>query len=259
MNTNTVETMRLVFYYQTFQPNLDVGKACTHVHLAAIHFGFNADGSPYIHLNDQSPFSPDFDSVWAQMKALQARGVKIILMIGGAGGGYADLFGNIEDFYPLLLQCLETNPIDGVDLDIEEAVNLTDVVNLTCRLHSDCPDLLFTMAPLPNSLISDAPGLGGFSYRTLVNALAQQSITISYFNVQCYDSYTVDVYDSIVQNGYDPSTVVMGQLGAMSGTVPVAHALRAKYPTFGGVFTWEYYDTQPTPLQWATDMSRENM
>ena len=71
---------RVSFYYQTFcglQTLLALPDPLpvTHVVLAALHFGVNPDGTPYIHLNDHDPGWDGFDRVWAELAALRARGV----------------------------------------------------------------------------------------------------------------------------------------------------------------------------------------
>ena len=42
---------------------------------------------PYIHLNNCPPNDPKFDEVWEEMTWAQNRGIRVVLMIGGAGGG----------------------------------------------------------------------------------------------------------------------------------------------------------------------------
>ena len=58
---------RIIYYYQTFNgltSILNKNTSVTHIHLSAIHFGNNQDGSPYIHLNNYPPNDKKFDSVW---------------------------------------------------------------------------------------------------------------------------------------------------------------------------------------------------
>lgn len=252
--------MRTIFYYQTFAkgPTLDVTPYCTHVHLAAIHFGLEPDGQPYIHLNNDYPDAPCFDDVWQQMGALQrTQGVKIVLMIGGAGGGFSALFANYDPCYALLLDTIRRHNLDGVDLDMEEPVTLAQATRLIADLRRDCPGLLVAMAPLAGSLSADTAGMAGFVYADLVRALGKQGLCVDYFCAQCYDAWSTDAYDGMVRNGYGPANLVLGQLGpsGTSATAPVAAALRAKYGAqFGGVDTWEYLDTAPSPQAWAQAM-----
>ena len=100
---------KAIFYYQTFydsnnnfisiKPVIYEGSPITHIHLASIHFGFNKDSSRYIHLNNKTPDDQYFHKVWEDIKFAKSKGIKIIAMIGGAGGGFSTLFRNYKDFY----------------------------------------------------------------------------------------------------------------------------------------------------------------
>ena len=51
-----------------------------------------------------------------------------MLMIGGAGGAYTELFRDFKRYYPLLKQLLSKKTfIGGIDLDIEESVDINQV------------------------------------------------------------------------------------------------------------------------------------
>ena len=80
---------RVILYYQTFSdltPILIENSPVTHIHLSSIHFGEDTNGNPYIHLNNYSPYNDIFDSVWTNMERAASLGIKVKLMIGGAGG-----------------------------------------------------------------------------------------------------------------------------------------------------------------------------
>ena len=54
---NQITRNRIIYYYQTFvglKPILVENTPVTHIHLSAVHFGKNKDGTPYIHINDNS-------------------------------------------------------------------------------------------------------------------------------------------------------------------------------------------------------------
>ena len=80
----------------------------THIHLSSIHFGINNDGSYYIHLNDYPPNDPRFNVVWEQLKEASDLGIKIVLMVGGAGGGFTQLFSNYQEYYKLLKKTVKS-------------------------------------------------------------------------------------------------------------------------------------------------------
>ena len=103
---------RIIYYYQTFtdlSPILVENSPVTHIHLSAIHFGNNPDGTPYIHLNNHPPNDPIFDKMWGQINKAHDLGIKIVLMVGGAGGAYTDLFNNFDTYYSFLYQTIKNN------------------------------------------------------------------------------------------------------------------------------------------------------
>ena len=143
---------RIIYYYQTFNGLQDIldKQVVTHIHLSSIHFGNNKDGSPYIHLNDNPPTSNVFDSVWKDCYKATSIGIKIVLMVGGAGGAFSYLFNKFDTYYSLLKKCIETHScICGIDLDIEESVSLDNVKMLIRTLTNDFGQkFIITMAPL---------------------------------------------------------------------------------------------------------------
>lgn len=240
-------TKRITFYYQTFDTPLVLPPHVTHLHLAALHFGTEVDGQPYIHLNNYYPDSPVFDDVWDSLQALE--GIRILIMIGGAGGGFAAFFSNYDIYYPMLVQFLHNhNCISGVDLDIEETVDIGNIRLLISDIKRDFPSFLVAMAPLQTSLQQDVPGLGGFIYKDLY--MTPEGSQIDYFNTQFYTDFSIDAYNQIINNGYPANKVVMGSINGSGDAVTVQTLVRT-YPTFGGVFSWEY-DT--TPVGWVASM-----
>lgn len=260
---------RIIYYYQTLIGlesiiNLST-PPCTHIILSAFHFGTNSDNSPYIHLNDHSPNDPKFKKCWEQLQILSDRGVTILIMLGGAGGAYSDLFTDDKSYntyYTMLKNTISTyDIIKGIDLDIEEYVNIDDVKLLIHDLHSDFGDkFIITMAPLGSSLQSDSIGMGGFIYKELYNS--PQGKYINWFNGQFYGSYTIDDIDKVIDNGYPVDMVVMGMISSQfpslctfSRCLITLLQIKEKYPDFGGVDVWEYFNSPPGivkyPALWA--------
>ena len=165
---------KICYYYQTFvglQPLLENPQLVDIIIVSSIHFGINNSGFPYIHLNDNPPDSIIFNKVWEETKKLSENGVKIMLMMGGAGGAYNNLFNDYSLYYPMLVETIKKyNWITGIDLDIEEYVDAGDVKILINNLKKDFgDDFTITMAPVQSALMGDEPGLGGFSYKDLYN------------------------------------------------------------------------------------------
>lgn len=127
------------------------------------------------------------------------------------------------------MQMLKHHALDGIDLDIEEVVDLKVVRRLVLRLRQDMgPSFLVTMAPVATAMIPDPrikisipvfgllpslPHLSGFSYFRLESD-AQLKQIISWYNVQFYcgwgDASSTGHYDMMMQAGWDPSRIVMG-------------------------------------------------
>ena len=73
-----------------------------------------------IYLNDNLPDDPKFNTMWMETKEIFDQGKIILLMVGGAGGAYSELFSDFKTYYPLLRDLLrEKTYIGGIDLDIE--------------------------------------------------------------------------------------------------------------------------------------------
>ena len=258
---------RICYYYQTFnglQCLLEKPQLVDIIIVSSIHFGINKDGFPYIHLNDEVPDNKIFNQLWAETQLLSHKGVKIMIMMGGAGGAYNHLFSNYSLYYPMLVDTIRKyNWITGIDLDIEEYVNVDDVKILINNLKKDFgEDFTITMAPVQSALMDDNPGLGGFTYKDLYNSPEGQSI--SHFNVQCYSSYTLDAIKKIVENGYPSDKIVMGMLGGDYSpsewkiTLQEVEAVKSEYNDIGGVFCWEYCISPPDlsdPSKWAEEMA----
>jgi len=260
---------RVIYYYQTFVGLEDVLSldSCpvTHILVSSIHFGKNTDGTPYIHLNDYPPEHSKFNQLWKDIKIANGKGIKIMFMLGGAGGAYEDLFSNFEVYYKFLHDTIKLHPeIAGIDLDIEEFVEIEMVKKLINRLDQDFgKDFLISMAPLSGSLSTDFPGMGGFSYKELINS--NEGKRINWFNGQFYGTFSEHEFDSIVKNGYVANKVVMGMLSGEYDPESFKIALETiknvsnKYPDMGGVFSWEYFDCPPDTdnhALWAVNVSK---
>lgn len=221
-------------------------KSITHIHLSSLHFGTETDGQPYIHLNNLYPDHPKFHQMWKGLISAYNKDIKIVVMIGGAGGGYASLFQNYTTHYQQLKMFLRNHEIiTGVDLDIEEPVALDSVKKLIGDLSADFPHFTISLAPVQSSLQQDTPGMGGFVYKDLFNS--EEGKLISYFNVQFYSDFSKQAYDEIIQNGYPSNMIVMGSESGTGSASTVQDVVDAD-PHMGGVFSWEYFNT---PKSWA--------
>ncbi len=271
---------RVIYYYQTLKDlspiinnlNPATGKPyTTDINLASFHLGPQSDGTQ-IHLNDYPPDNPVFNTPWQQLAQLQSKGVKLHMMLGGAGAGsYQSLFSNWNTLYPVLKQTLQKYHFDGIDLDIEEAVSLSNIQHLIDQLSADfASGFAITLTPVASDLTGSS-GLSGFNYKDLYRS--PEGSKIAWFNTQFYSGFgslaSTSDYDSAINNGFPPDKVVAGMLGNPndgSGYVDVKKVaqtiqqLTSKYPNFSGVFSWEYFDTLPGgtshPEQWSLLMTQ---
>ena len=255
--------MKTIYYYQSFcglDKCIENSQDIDVIIVSSIHFG-NFKNEPYIHLNDNFPESPIFDKVWLELQKVYYQGVSIMVMVGGAGGAYEKLFADFDMYYPLLKQFLKSrNYISGIDLDIEEQVDIKDVKKLINQIVKDFgEDFTITMAPVAESLLSDSPsGFSSLNYKELYKSLEGRHI--KWFNTQCYGCYNFDTYDKIIQNDYPPEKVVFGMVAGDFSNNNFKDALteikkvHKKYPKMAGCDIWEYLNSPPDvhdPSQWA--------
>ena len=228
--------------------------------VSSIHFGKEKDGEKKIYLNDNSPDNNIFDDLWMETKKASVQGCKIMVMMGGAGLAYNELFTDFNVYYPQLVQMLKDRPwIQGIDLDIEEHASLENIQMLINKLVEDFgEEFTITMAPISSSLMNDGGSMSGINYKQLYQS--DEGKYIHWFNTQCYDAFTEDTYDSIIQNGYPPEKIVMGmESGQFNGNtfknaLETIVQIKKKYPQVGGFYDWEYLNAPPDkkdPSQWA--------
>ena len=273
---------RVICYHQTLRPNsaqyvsmlplVQNATGVTHIILAAFHL--NADPG-HITLNDDQHDSPINDPLWAEVPIVQRRGVKVMGMLGGAApGSFSCLDGpdqeKFEQYYCPLLDMVLEHGLDGLDLDVEEEMSLQGIIRLIDRLRQDLGDeFIITLAPVAAALLGIG-NLSGFDYRELEQARAAK---INWYNTQFYNGWGLAedprMYAAIAAQGWSPQRVVYGLLtnpsNGSQGYVPsekigpVLALLVDRFPNFGGVMGWEYFNAMPgfqeKPWQWAVEMS----
>lgn len=184
-----------------------------------------------------------------------------------------------ETYYNPFKATITNHRIDGIDLDIEESVDVSCAAQLLQRLHADFgPDFLLTMAPVASAMWPNGPGLSGFDYPTL-DAQATEPTRphgklVNWYNAQFYngwgDASTHDFYDNVIaKGGWQAERVVMGVLDcaadggsgfvALDTLTSVIRQLRANYPSFGCAVGWEYWDAGKTdgyadPWRWVKEI-----
>jgi hypothetical protein len=274
---------RLVIYHQTHHTHEDKhisilplitqpGIHLTHLMLAAFHI--NGDPNA-ITLNDHHPSHPRFASLWAELRILQASGVRVLAMLGGAAAGSftrldSESHSEFERYYLPLAHILRERGLDGIDLDIEEPMSLRGVIRLIDRLRADFgKDFLITMAPVAAALLDARRNMSGFDYEALE---VMRGSEIAWYNAQFYcgwgDCSNPLMYEMILLKGWPASKVVIGMItnpSNGSGWVPwdvlanMIPAVVGRHADFGGVMGWEYFNSLPggeeKPWEWARTMT----
>ena len=271
---------RIITYYQTHHDS-DTGShisvlplikqpgiSLTHLILAAIHIN---DEPSHITLNDHHATHPRFATLWAELRVLQASGIKVLGMLGGAAkGSYARLESAFESYYPPLRDLVEARGLDGLDLDVEEPMSLAGVLRLIDQLRSDFgPDFIITLAPVASALLNARHNLSGFDYEALEVMRGKE---ISWYNAQFYcgwgDCASPLMYEMILARGWPAEKVVVGLVTnpdngsgwvpwqVLGSTIPL---LVGRHARFGGVMGWEYFNSLPggkeRPWEWARYMT----
>ncbi|KAJ7072673.1 endo-beta-N-acetylglucosaminidase [Mycena amicta] len=286
-----MDSHRVCTYYQTIYSNnvyvspLPLLTLVTHLFLAAFHV--NSDKS--IHLNDNLPTDPIFTQMWSELGQMQASGVKVLGMLGGAApGSYSLLGSNFTAYYPPLRDYIAEFSLDGMDLDVEQSTPIAVVEQLITQLKADFGDeFIITLAPVASAL-TEGSNLSGFDYIALEKTMGSQ---IGWYNAQFYSGFGTISPDTQYINivnfaGLDPSRLVAGVLtspangGGYVSTDSVVSSLKmlgAMYADFGGVngcvfvqyavdgadnilspSSWEYFNALPNasqPWLWAQAMS----
>jgi hypothetical protein len=246
--------MNIIYYYQTFVglEKLKNKGDTTNIIISSIHFG-----NDKIYLNDNEPDDSKFNKLWEEIETLPGEDIHVSCMIGGAGGAYKELFSNFDLYYQKLLNFLVSKPlIQGINLDIEEVVSLENIKKLIDNIRSDFgEDFEITMAPVSSAMESDIPGMGGFVYKDLYNS--KEGKMINYFNCQCYESFSLQTCEKIINNGYPEEKIVMGMISGQfsdDSFTKEVHKIKEKYPDIRGFYDWEYLDAPPNkndPSEWA--------
>ena len=263
--------MKTIYYYQSF---VGLNKLMNHLQdidviiVSSLHFGKDKNNQKNIFLNDNLPYDPIFNEMWLETEKLSVQGTTIMLMMGGAGFAYKELFSDFDTYYPLLKRLITKKSwIRGIDLDVEENTSIENIKMLINQLVKDFVindnDFIITMAPVSSTMITDGSSFAGFNYKELYNS--EEGKYIHWFNTQCYNSFSYDTYESIIKNGYPSEKIVMGMESgqfnesSFNGALEEIKKIKNKYPDFSGVFDWEYLNAPPDktdPSQWSKRMKQ---
>jgi len=277
------ELPRLILYYQTTHDYIDrpismlplinqKNIALTHLIVCTFHVRSNRE----LYLNDFPPHHPRFWTMWNETEIMQRAGVRVFGMVGGASSGsFTNLTldgdtGTFERAYGQLRDALIEYKLEGLDIDVEQRMSQYGISRLVRRLRKDFgPEFIITLSPVASALRGGG-NLSGFDYRQLDK---QDGDAIDFYMAQFYNGWgrmhDPLQYESIIEDmGYDPSRVVAGQVTTArngGGFVPFEQLnktisyLLTKFPRFGGIMGWEYFNSHPGGLEepwvWAQQMT----
>ncbi|KAK5662981.1 hypothetical protein OQA88_6394 [Cercophora sp. LCS_1] len=276
-------TPRIITYYQTHHDSSSgayisvlplLSKPAiglTHLILAALHI--NEDPTA-LTLNDHHPSHPRFTTLWAELRILQASGIKVLGMLGGAAKGTFTRLDQdeqvFERYYVPLRDMVLERGLDGLDLDVEEKMSLAGIIRLIDRLRADFGrEFIITLAPVAAALLNAEHNLSGFDYEALEVMRGRE---IGWYNAQFYcgwgDCSNPLMYEMLMRKGWSAEKIVVGLVTnpengsgwvpweALAGVLPV---LVGRHPAFGGVMGWEYFNSLPggkeSPWQWCQWMT----
>ncbi|KAA8573432.1 hypothetical protein EYC84_005017 [Monilinia fructicola] len=211
-------------------------------------------------INDHVPHDERYVTMWAELRILQASGIKVMGMLGGAAkGSFTRLDQDdaiFEIYYVPLRNLIRERGLDGLDLDVEEEMSLAGIIRLIDRLKADFGSgFIITLAPVAAALISERPehNLSGFNYEALE---VMRGSSIAWYNTQFYcgwgDMSKTAGYDMMMMRGWPAHKVVVGMVtnpGNGNGWVPfeilreVLLNLKLRYPT-------------DRPWEWAAWMTK---
>jgi hypothetical protein len=190
----------------------------------------------------------------ADARALRARGVRIVLSVGGAGG--AMRIADRQSFLHGVMAINAKLPLDGLDWDLEgTAMGASDVVYLSARLKQ-LRGKAFAITMAPNGSNIDA-------YRAIAVRLQQQG-ALDMIGQQFYDAVVSSTaarfrLDQLVRAGVPASKIGVGMMVGSQDTywtvkecISAVRHLKAAHPGLRGGYLWEA--GRPGTGRWARDV-----
>lgn len=271
------QTPKVIVYHQTFEVNgshvpiLKAKEYITHLILSAFHI-CGTEQAPRLELNDFPPDDQKFNRIWDDVADLQGHGVKVMGMLGGAATGTYERLGRdsaeaFQAFYTPLKEFLIKHQLNGIDIDIEEAMTTDKVIRLIDNLRRDfSSDFIITLAPVARALMSEKC----FSDIDHLDLERQKGDSINWYNTQFYngwgDLHSPRDLEAIFRRGFKPHKIVVGMISHPdigSGYINATSLIEGLLSTeagkkIGGVMTWEYFNALPggveAPWEWAKVM-----
>lgn len=211
--------MKICAFYQTFiKIPKEVFDKLDRIIISSFHFNIGCC-STYLHLNDNDPYSSKFSEMWDNIYDLYLQnGTEILINLGGAGGGLAEMFMKNYKTNIMYLQDLFNHFffLKGVVIDAERSVSLENIKMLVNDLN--LLNIKVYFAPVYNSMLyPSSPGMGGFPYKIFEDSQDK----VNGFFIQTYfnSEFDGESYKEINNNFMNFNTL---SFGIMPGTVPLS-------------------------------------
>ncbi|KAJ4306426.1 hypothetical protein N0V88_001227 [Collariella sp. IMI 366227] len=180
-----------------------------------------------------------------ELRILQASGIKVLGMLGGAAPGTFTRLDTDDPtvfsaYYTPLAHLIRERALDGLDLDVEEPMSLRGIIQLIDRLRSDFgPDFLITLAPVAAALLRAEHNLSGFDYEALEVLRGGE---IAWYNAQFYcgwgDCSNPAMYEMLLVKGWAAERIVVG---LVTNPKNGRHEMRTKrWTLMRGRKRWKY-------------------
>ncbi|WP_136607775.1 fibronectin type III domain-containing protein [Paenibacillus dokdonensis] len=206
----------------------------------------------------------------SDIQAKHAQGKKVIISVGGEKGNVnlGSASPNVANFVDSMYSIITTYGLDGVDIDLENGMNVANLTNAVKQLQQRVGSgFILTMAPQTIDMQSSST-----SYMQLYNNLKDITtvINVQYYNSgcmlgrdgKCYSQGTVDFLTALSDlslqwvapsqlgigvpavsgaagGGYVSPAVVNNALSCLAnGTSCGSYKPVAKYPDIRGAMTW---------------------
>jgi hypothetical protein len=176
-------------------------------------------------------------SMSSDISALHAKGIKVVLSLGGAGGSFS-FDGNTAGFQSSLKSAMQTYGYDGVDFDDENGDVTQRVSDLTTLIPAAAQ-----VAGLVTYAVYGDTSTGGDG-----TVLQKVASSVSLLNVMSYagsDVSTTEQYVTNYASYMSKNKTLLGlDYGGDLGGVPSTSALQqmaswVKSSGYGGIMIWE--------------------
>ncbi|MCK7627425.1 chitinase [Streptomyces sp. RS10V-4] len=156
----------------------------------------------------------------ADIKAKQAAGKSVVVSVGGERGAVSvGDAASAQNFAESVGALMDEYGFDGVDIDLENGLNSTYMIQALKALHGTHPDVVVTMAPQTLDMQSPQSeyfrtALGIKDFLTAVNTQFYNSGSMNGCDGKVYAQGTVDFLTALactqLEGGLDPSQVGLG-------------------------------------------------